>query len=119
MLHISAGLLCNIRNEDRIATFRWYKNNEANVKLRITDDVTSQMSSIYRGFNNNDIIITPLRFKSRAEAALYNVNLDNYEYTKGFWRPKVLHNSWAVYQNYCGEIGGNTLCCACLANEVE
>lgn len=115
ILHISAGLLCNIRNEDRISTFRWYKENGANVKLRITDDVTSRISNMYRGFNDNDIIITPLRFKSREEAKLYNVNLDNYEYTKGFWRPKFLHNSWTSYTNYCGEISGITLCCSCLA----
>lgn len=116
ILHISAGLLCKIKNEDRIATFAWYKRNGANVKLRITDDVTSKMSDSYIGFSNNDIIVTPLRFKSRREAALYNVNLDNYEYVRGFWRPKYLHNSWSRYTNYCGEISGRTLCCNCLAN---
>jgi hypothetical protein len=115
ILHISAGLLCNIKNEDRISTFMWYKRNGANVKLRITDDVTSPMSDIYKSFNNNDVIITSLRFKSRNEAHLYNVDLDNYEYTKGFWRPKFLHNSWTIYSNFCGEVGGRTLCCSCLA----
>lgn len=113
ILHISAGLLCNIKNSDRIATFSWYKRNGANVKLRITDDVTSKISNQYIGFMNSDVIITPIRFKSRHEATLYNVDINNYEYIKGFWRPKFIHSSWK-YTNFCGEIAGKVLCCNCL-----
>ena len=117
VLHISAGMLCSIKNETRIANYRWYASKGANVKLRITDDVTSEMPMHYKGFNNDRVIITPIRFKSKKDAAIYNVDLDNYEYNKGYYRPKFIHSSWLVYTNYCGDVNGNSMCCNCLIDK--
>jgi hypothetical protein len=116
VLHISCGMLCGIRNEDRMATYRWFKNNGANVRLRITDDITAEMNPMYRGLNKDDVIVTPLRFTSRKEAILYNADLSKYIFDKGYWRPMVMHPSWTPYTNLCGTLGGRDFCCNCLVD---
>ena len=115
ILHISAGMLSKINSTSRrLQLFRMFKKAGVDTKLRIIEDITSEMPMWYHGFNKDDVLITPMRFPSKKDAAIYNVDLNKYKFIKGFYRPIVQHNSWNGYQNICGSINDKDYCGNCL-----
>lgn len=120
ILHYSLGMItkapCNV---ERFCEGLKYRRDKVNIKFRITDDITTNIKSIWNDINltSDETIITPLRFNSKVDLEEYKCNFNNYSFIDGYYRPLFKHPSWSKFKNFCGEILNTVYCCNCLCGE--
>ena len=119
VLHTSLGMITTAdSNKKRLDEYDKFKEDDINIRVRITADVTKQVPNYITNIKKEDTIVTPLRFSSKDNAVIYESDLTKFKFSKGFYRPNVIDKSWSdKYDNYCGEIGDKTYCCNCLIGE--
>lgn len=115
ILHVSLGMITDNAptNLNRIIDAASYKTVGVNVKFRIVDDITKEMSPGWN-FGPENVIVTPMRFSSKNDLNMYGADISNYKFISGYYRPIKPHKSWNDYLvTCCGEIGEVTYCCEC------
>ena len=121
-LHISLGMISQaIENEFRFRNYRLYKGYGVNVKCRIVEDVTDRVPNEYLRYLKylplEDILVTPMRFSGKGDVKAYGVDISQYVWENGYYRPKELHKEWEIFPHFCGEVGSKILCKNCLIGE--
>src|SRR6185369_2119292 len=102
-------------DQSRFDTYKAYKKAGVKSKLRVVDDVTKSCNWwMVKTADAKDVIVTPMRFRGKADAGLYKADLSKYEYKNGYYRPLEMHPSWSNFIHYCGEVNGELKCCKCL-----
>lgn len=117
-LHISLGMESKaVQNAYRYRTYRLFKSYGVDVKCRIVEDVTSPLPQEYlrmTKISHDDIIVTPMRYGSEADLLYYKADVRKFKWQGGFYRPTEIHEDWVRFDNWCGEVGSDVLCCNCL-----
>ena len=136
-LHISLGMITKAPSDmDRKRVWMRYNGpmdiHSVNACLRLVADVTKPCEEHVGRFHSymadpkapnfggtfhDKYIITPMRYASKAIAEQYGTDLSKYKYENGYYRPQEVHESWDVFKNWCGEVGGEVKCCKCLVKE--
>jgi hypothetical protein len=118
ILHMSIGMNSKAQSDnDRFEVYKSYKKAKVISKMRIIDDVTKKcMWWVINTADSKDVIVTPMRYRSKADAETYKADLSKYEYKNGYYRPLFLEASWSKFTNFCGEVDGELKCCKCLTS---
>ena len=108
ILHISLGMISNApRDEKKLREAERYEKFGVQVVYRIIDDITESPNSFFKKIINKHkyILATPLRLRSYEVAATYKINLNNYTFCKGYFRPNFINRGWHKKNvQFCGEI---------------
>lgn len=117
-LHISLGMITNAPSDmERVFVYRNYLAAGVAAKLRIVDDVTKPCKWGINDEHIGNVIITPMRYTSKAIAEEYDADLSKYTWEGGYYYAKLpVHPSWDRFKNWCGDIQN---CCCCLVSEEE
>jgi len=114
-LQVSLGMLSKAQSdEDRVKVTMLYKMDGVKTMYRITTDMTLPPSKFYISVMRDSIpvLLTPLRVIEGADICAYNLDLDNYEFEKGYYRPLFIYPGWNA--PVCGEVTGEIRCANCL-----
>jgi len=120
VLHMSLGPFSSIApaEEERVDTANKYRDSGVKTAIRLTRDVTQMISSL-----DIDVaaafkyIVTPMRYQSKSLMDFYSARARDFEFVSGYYRPKIINDTWKKYMiNVCGEINNELFCCNCLEN---
>jgi hypothetical protein len=116
ILHMSLGMKTDAVSdyERGVVALTYAVYGVDNTYLRLCYDVTKKIPVDIPSISSDICIVTPMRFPSKAIAELYDADLDKFEFTGGYYRPKEIHESWSIFTNWCGEVGDKVMCCNCL-----
>lgn len=119
ILHMSLGPFSPIVKGEmyRVNTAQAYRSRGVRTAVRLTRDITQEMSELDQHVTSiMEYIVTPMRYSSREIMNYYKSNEESFEYVSGYYRPKEVHPSWMTHMlNVCGEINNEIKCCNCLA----
>ena len=124
ILHVSLGMKSENApdNNSRYFVGQRYKKEGVKVVYRITEDMTVVPNTFYQKViegADDGVILTPMRYRGRETAEVYEVNLDNYVYAHSYYRPKFVHDMWlAENTGICGELNGKAYCVNCMVHGV-
>jgi len=119
ILHMSLGMKSENAptGSERLETGLRYLGEGCNVKFRAVEDSTRKPDAEYNWLYNTgrSILLTPMRYPSKVIAEAYGVNLDDYTFAGGYYRPNFVDDDWKyISAGICGEVGSKTLCSNCL-----
>lgn len=133
ILHVSRGMITDGPSDaDRAKLFIKMIGPlfSKNICQRVIADVTKECEFKPGRFHMNTgdaphiwgtfhdrCIVTPMRFPSKDILEKYEADIKNYEFKGGFYRPKFIHESWNVFDHWCGEVGDTVMCCNCLVEK--
>lgn len=114
-LHISLGMITQAPSDkERLKVAEQYHENKVHTCIRVVEDVTKPVPAQYAEFNEDYVILTPMRYTSKEVAEQYSADLSKYKWENGYYRPAQIHESWKRFKNVCGEINGELKCCSCM-----